>query len=186
MPLPACLRLPALDPAEYERFCELCDEIQYRATSGDSAEVAASLAVWNARANEPYEARAFVDYSDATSQEYFVTTALAPALAWIADLTFDEACQAVDAIVTFKLSDAELGYVLRLLDHNLPNGDVTGFIYSSEACFPDVPRNQLHLTAAHIVGYAMARSGRRLQGAPDDLELPYPPPLAPVLLPPAS
>lgn len=172
--LPARLRCAPPSPEEVERFSRLCDRIGDCAVEGDSEELCALLAEWNARASRPYEATEFRTYYEAMAKDVFVGQALAAPPPFIEDLTFDEAARAAAAIMRAEVSEVEVAHLLGLLETNLPGSEISDLIYWPNVWFRDDAMLHAELTPELVIGYAMARSGRRLAGTPDDLRLSAP------------
>jgi hypothetical protein len=103
---------------------------------------------------------------------------------WLDDLTFEEAVKAVNALVTAELDSKQSDYVLALFDVNLPGSNLSDLVFWPNEWFGDEAMLHVQLSAEQLVGYAMARAGRTLSGAPE-IELPHPLP-TPVERPPTD
>jgi hypothetical protein len=172
--LPARLRLPKFSRDEIEHFHELCDEIADRSTSDERLKVL--LDEWNASACRVYAREEFPRISDAIQKKDFVRQALVLKPRWIEDLRYKEACDGVRAVISALPTAAQLTHIIAMLDCNLPNSNVSDLIYWPNEWFDDEKMLQVELSAEQVVGYAMARSGRRLEGAPSEIALPFPMP----------
>lgn len=167
--IPERLIPPSISAEELEHFGDLCDEIENRADAGD--ELPGLLAEWNQRAGRAFELLEFTTYCEAMDKEEFVKQALMPKPEKLDDLQFDEACAVVDAIVNAAVSVSETSYLLGLLEANFPAIGVSDLLFWPGEWFGKEPLD-VELSSEQLVGYAMARSGRQLAGAPDDLDLP--------------
>jgi hypothetical protein len=132
------------------------------------------LARWNARAVRPYSPDEFRYYPASTSRETFVETMLLGAPVMVSDLTYSEAKEVVTVVSTAKLPEAMLNHFIEWLEVNFPNGNITNLIYWPNHWFGDESMLQVELTPDQILAYAMAKSGRRLPGAPANVPMPYP------------
>ncbi|MEM6531824.1 MAG: hypothetical protein AAF654_04340 [Myxococcota bacterium] len=163
---------PEIDASAVERMSELCDYIE----DGRSVDaVSEMLAEWNGYAHRDYEKHEFESYYQSMDKSEFVTDALMPAGERIDDLKFSEFVAAMDAVTTGVLDEARLGFVMRMLDANLPGSQLSDLIYWPEEWFSDPAAKDLELTTEQLVVYAAARAQRALPDAPP-VELPLPVP----------
>jgi hypothetical protein len=154
MPIPARLRLPQPDPSAVEEMRALCKEVE-RAVIDDSDEVEALLARWNARASRTYEPVEFRTYYEAMRLDDFVNAALAPQPALVADLTYAEAREVVEAVMSATLPRVEMDYFVEWLLRNFPNAKTSDLVFWADE----------ELTSDQVLEQAMDRSGRELPGA---------------------
>jgi len=174
--LPARLQPPPVAAADFRRWCDLCTEIEALATGNEDGRLSTLLAEWNGKAHHEYTPVEFKTYYGAVSKEEFVRDALSPRPRWIEDLTFEEAREAVAAIMSAEPTREDTCHALRVLDLNLPGGELSDLMYWPNEWFGDEQMLRVELTPAQVLEYAMARAGRRLVGSPDDIELPRPAP----------
>jgi hypothetical protein len=83
------------------------------------------------------------------------------------------------------VSEAEIGYYLGWLEAQFPGANMNGLIYWPDAWFPDASlfrdengafKPESELSNDQVLAYAMAKSGRKLPGAPTEVVLPFPMP----------
>jgi hypothetical protein len=170
------LQLPPVATGDFQRFCELCTEIEALVIAKEGAAVEPLLAEWNAKANHEYRQADFTTYYGAVSKEEFVRQALSPRPQWIEDLTFDEGIEAVTALMSGDLPETPTSHVLGVLDVNLPESNLSDLLYWPNEWFGDEEMLDVDLTPAQVLEYAMTRAGRRLRGSPAAVDLPFPDP----------
>jgi hypothetical protein len=173
MPIPNRLQPPPPTAEDVAAYTDLCREIE-NGRYADEAELNALLARWNARAGREYTLAEFRSYSGSVEIEDFVAEMLMGQPELINDLTYSELRSVLDEVQTAVSSEAELGYYLGWLETNLPGANISDLIYWPNEWFADDAMFHVELTADQILAYAMARSGRRIPGAPENVPLPHP------------
>jgi hypothetical protein len=173
MPIPDRLRPPTPTAEEVAAYTDLCRQIE-NGRYADEEELSALLARWNARAGREYRAAEFRSYYGSMEIEDFVGEMLMGTPAFVPDLTYTELRDALEGVLSAVLSEAEQGYCIGWLETNLPGANVSDLIYWPNEWFADEAMFHIELTADQILAYAMARSGRRIPGAPENVPLPYP------------
>ena len=168
MPIPARLRPPTPTVQEMELYTELCRRIENRRHTDDD------LAEWNRRAGIEYEEAEFRSYYGSMEIEDFVTFMLMGVPKLVPDLTYAELRDVLEMQLSVTLSEAETSYYLRWLEANLPGAEVSDLIYWPNEWFGNEAMLHAELTPDQILAYAMARSGRRVPGAPEGVPLPHP------------
>jgi hypothetical protein len=172
MPIPPRLRPPTPSVEEFREYMELARQIEDGLEGRE--DVVELLDRWNTRASRPYSPDEFRYYSASTSLETFVGTMLLGAPAPVPDLTYGELREVVAAVMKAELPEELLNYFIEWLEANLPNANITNLIYWPNHWFGDESLLQVELTPDQILVYAMAKSGRRVPGAPDNVPMPYP------------
>lgn len=162
--IPERLALKKATAAEVHEFCELCNSIEEGVA--EKREVGALLEKWNLRANRPYSAREFTDYSAAVDQEVFVRRALAPAARLVGDLTYPELRAVFEAVFNATLSEAESSYFLDWLEVQLPDSDISDLIFWPDQWFEVTEYFEHKFTPDELIRAAMEGSGRILPDAP--------------------
>ncbi len=92
---------------------------------------------------------------------------------FVADLTYAELREVLTA-VSGDLPEADLSFYLRWLDANLPDANMTELIFRPDRWFKNDNLFHAAMTYDQLLAYAMAKSGRRIPGAPENVSLPYP------------
>jgi hypothetical protein len=183
MAIPVRLRLKPVSRQLLEEMLALCDAIERELESGETAEPL--LQRWHSHARrrcDPYE---FRTYWKAVSKETFVLDALNPEPGFDKDVVYSEALAVLDAVANAVVPEAEIHYYLGWLEAQFPESNVSNLTYWPDEWFgnPSFFRDangafkpESALSNDQILGYAMAKSGRKLPGAPQDLALPFPMP----------
>jgi hypothetical protein len=164
-----------VDEEEVARLWSLFTDVIDRTWFGDDGALPRLVDEWNRRTGRSDtldDIRTMDKWSDED-----VRLAAAGSPRWIEDLSFDEACRALRAVRLAALSEHETRFVLDALERNLPGSDLGDLVYHPDDWFGDTAAAHLDLSAEQAIGYAVARSGRRLAGAPA-LSLPRPDPRA--------
>lgn len=171
MPIPE--RLHPLTPSaeEFREYMELSQQIEHGLE--DRADVSELLDRWNARAGRAYQPSDF-HYHGAIDRDTFVGEMLLGEPAFVPDLTYAELHEVLRSAVGNELSEAVASYYLNWLEANLPGANVSDLLYWPNQWFDDDAMLQVELTPDQILAYAMARSGRRVPGAPENVPMPYP------------
>ena len=175
MPIPDRWRPVLPDPAEIERFSELCDRIENQVEGYEQ-----DLATWNARASREYREIEFRKYYGSVDKETFVTEALLRTPAFDPQVTFEELVAVTRAIAEGEggelLDEAVQSYLMEVLDVNLLGAGISDLIYWPNHWFgdEDANPNDYELDYSQMVRYALLRSGREVPGCPVHPELPYP------------
>jgi hypothetical protein len=181
MAIPQRLALPPVNEQLRAEMLSLCTEIERALDSGDEA--TELLARWHAHARRRFEPREFQTYWKAIDIETFVVEALSPTPALDGQTTYAEALAVLESIVEADLSEAETGYYLEWLDAQFPASNMSDLIYWPDEWFGSFDlfrekngafKPEAELSNDQMLGYAMARSGRTLPGAPQDIDLPFP------------
>ena len=98
---------------------------------------------------------------------------------------YSEARAVLDAVSTAAVPESEIGYYLRWLEAQFSGSNISDLIYWPDAWFGDASlfrdvngafKTESELSNDQILGYAMAKSGRKIAGAPNDVVLPFPMP----------
>ncbi|MBX9678995.1 MAG: hypothetical protein K2X38_09550 [Gemmataceae bacterium] len=183
MSIPDRLKLKPVDQKLLKEMFDLCDAIERELESGEAAEHL--LQQWHAQARrkcEPYE---FEKYWKSESRKTFVLSALNPDPSFDEDAVYSEVRDVLGAISEAKLPESQHQYYLRWLEVQFPGAKVSDLIYWPDEWFDDaslvrhsngVFKPESELSSDQIVGYLMAKSGRRLVGSPEDVTLPFPVP----------
>lgn len=183
MPIPERLKLQPVDKKLLNEMSALCDAIERELESGETAE--ALLTQWHSHAGQRCEPHEFTAYWKAVSKETFVQDALNPEPSFDKDVVYSEALAVLDAVSTAAVSEAESAYYLGWLQAQFPGANMSDLIYWPDEWFENASlfRNangafkpESELSADQILAYAMARSGRNLPGAPENVALPFPMP----------
>ncbi|MBN9120409.1 MAG: hypothetical protein J0I06_14835 [Planctomycetes bacterium] len=169
MPVPPRLRPPTPSAEEVREYVALCRQIE----DAHRDDVGPLLARWNARAGRSYTQAEFQAYYGSVAVETFVGEMLLGVPALVPDLTYDEFRDVLRSAVGNELSEAVASYYLNWLEANLPGANVSDLLYWPNEWFRDEAMLQVELTPDQVLAYAMARSGRRVPGAPADVPMPY-------------
>jgi hypothetical protein len=182
MPIPSRFRLTPASKALVREMCRLCTEIEHALETGDDP--SELLDAWHQHSARKYEPVEFTTYWKAIDQEEFVREALNPAPRFVDDLQYAEAAAVVDTFVSGELPDSVHGYIHEWLDVQFPHANMSDLIHWPDEWFDDPTpirdpksgafRPEAELSTDQILGYAMAKSGRRLPGSPTDVVLPFP------------
>ena len=183
MAIPERLKLPPVDQQLIDKMSELCDEIERELESGGTAEEL--LSKWHSHAHCHSEPADFQTYWRAISRETFVLNALSPQPIYDSNLDYSEAFAVLEAVSNVTISESECQFYLDWLKAQFPGSNISDLIYwpdvwfGNESLFRDEGgafKPEAELTSDQILGYAMAKSGRTLPGAPEDIDLPFPMP----------
>jgi hypothetical protein len=181
MPIPKRLKLQPVGKDLLDEMSALCDAIERRLEFGETAE--ALLHQWHSHARrkcDPYE---FQTYWKSVSKETFLQDALNPEPSFDKDVVYSEALALLDAVSTATAPDAEMGYYLRWLEAQFPGANMNDLIYWPDEWFGDASlfrdangafKPESEFSNDQILAYAMAKSGRKLPGAPANVALPFP------------
>ena len=185
MAIPERLKLPAVSKHLLDEMSALCDAIERELESGGTAETL--LQQWHSRARHRCDPYDFRNYWRALSKDTFVLNALNPEPSFDKDVVFSEALAVLDAVATATVPESEIGYYLGWLEAQFPGSNMSDLIYWPDEWFGDASlfrdangafKPESELSNDQILGYAMAKSGRELPGAPKDVALPFPMPSA--------
>ena len=181
MAIPERLKLQPVSKQLLDDMLMLCDSIELELESGATAAVL--LQRWHSQARrrcDPYE---FRTYWKAVSQETFVLDALNPEPCFDNEVVYSEALAVLEAVGTAVVPESEIHYYVGWLEAQFPDSNMSDLIYwpdewfGNAALFRDANgafRPDSALSNDQILGYAMAQSGRKLPGAPNDSTLPFP------------
>lgn len=181
MPIPSRLKITRPTPEAIAIMSELCDQIETALERGEQAD--RLLAKWHEHSGRRTERQEFQTYWKAVSKEEFVLEALNPPPRFDAELTFDEAAAVIGSLEEGCLDEHETSYYLVWLEAQFGDVRISDLIYWPDEWFGDASLfrdkggaflPEAELSSEVIVGYAMAKSGRKLAGAPGDLHLPHP------------
>ncbi|WP_254510547.1 hypothetical protein [Anatilimnocola floriformis] len=137
---------------------------------------------WHEHADRRYEPDEFRTYWKAISKGTFVREALNPPAAFDPQVTFAEALAVLDAVRRVETSQSAQTYYLHWLEKQFPDCRISDLIYWPDEWFGDASlfrnpdgsfKSDVSLSGEEMLSYAMAKSGRRLQGAPE-VSLPFP------------
>lgn len=170
MTIPERLQVTELAKEEICQFMKICDSIENGIHS--DLDVSALLQQWNRRSYRPYEPLEFTTYYGSVSTEEFVRQALLPAPCSVDGLTYSELIAVLQAVLSAELRESEHAYYLNWLEENLPESNISDLIYWPDHWFNDANQLQLELTPEQIVVYAILKSGRIIEGVPNDIDLP--------------
>jgi hypothetical protein len=183
MPIPERLKLQAVNKKLFDEMSALCDAIERELESGETAE--ALLQRWHSHARrrcDPYE---FLTYWKAVSRDTFVHDALNPEPAFDNYVVYSEALAVLDVVSAATVPEAEIGYYLGWLEAQFPGANMNDLIYWPDEWFEDASlfrdengafKPESRLSNNQLLAYAIAKSGRKLPGAPNDVTLPFPMP----------
>jgi hypothetical protein len=183
MAIPERLKLQPVRKQLLDEMLALCDAIERELESGETAE--SLLQRWHSHARrrcEPYE---YQTYWKAVSKETFVLDALNPEPSFDKDAVYSEALAVLDAVANAAVPESEINYYLAWLEAQFPESNMSDLIYWPDEWFGNASlfwdangafKSESALSNGQILGYAMAKSGRKLPGAPKDVALPFPMP----------
>ncbi|MBL8795298.1 MAG: hypothetical protein JNM56_15440 [Planctomycetia bacterium] len=183
MPIPERLRLQPISKTLLDEMSALCDAIERELEAGEAAEEL--LQQWHSRARRRCDPFEFRTYWKAVSQETFVHDALNPEPSYDKDAVYSEVRAVLDAVSNVAIPEGEFGYYLGWLEAQFPGANMNDLIYWPDQWFGDASlfreangafKPESELSPDQILGYAMAKSGRKLKGAPRDVALPFPMP----------
>ncbi|WP_434341095.1 hypothetical protein [Motilimonas cestriensis] len=174
MTIPERLKVPEIFEEEIREYTEICNSIENGIHTDQ--DISALLQKWNNRSCLQYEPHEFTTYYGSVSTEEFVREALLPVACRIDDLTYSELITVLQAVLSAEFRESEHSYYLNLLEENLPGSNIIDLIYWPDQWFNDSNQLHLELTPDQIAAYAMLKSGRKIEGAPNDIELPLPVP----------
>jgi hypothetical protein len=181
MAIPPRFRLKHSSETLVREMCGLCTDIERAIENG--VDVSELLAKWHEHASRRYDPAEFTSYWKAVDREEFVREALNPRPKIVEDLLYAEAADVLASISAAEPSENELSYYLEWLDLQFPEANISDLIYWPDEWFDDpaLVRNangsfkrEAELSIDQMLGYAMAKSGRSLPGAPVDIVLPFP------------
>jgi hypothetical protein len=183
MPIPSRFQLTPPSKSLVREMCNLCSEISRLVEQREDPSVL--LAQWHRHANHEFKPVDFVSYAGAVDQETFVRDALNPRPRFVADLQYSEAAAVLESVVLVDVTESESSHFLEWLDVQFPGIGISDLIYWPDQWF-DNPllirdaqggfRPEAELSTDQVLGYAMAKSGRALPGAPAGVVLPFPVP----------
>jgi hypothetical protein len=181
MTIPDRLRLRPIDKTVIGRMNELCDQIECELESGGDA--VTLLDEWHTYARKHCDPYDFQTYWKSISKESFVLDALNPSPAYEQDVRYWEVIDVLDAISVAAIPESEIQYYIGWLEAQFPNSDINNLIYWPDEWFRNASlfrdasglfKPEASLSYEQIIGYAMAKSGRQLDDAPPNIDLPYP------------
>lgn len=171
MPIPDRLRPLPPTAEEIAAYTDLCRQIEN--CDRNAHDLGELLARWNRRAGRTYVLSDF-NYHGSIDIDTFVATMLMGTPALVPDLTYSELRDVLEGVRSAALLESEDHYYIGWLETNLPGANVSDLIYWPNEWFADEAMFHVDLTADQILAYAMARSGRRIPGAPENVPLPHP------------
>jgi hypothetical protein len=183
MAIPERLKLRPVSKELFDEMSSLCDSIERELESGEMPEPL--LQQWNSHARRRCMPHEFLTYWKAVSRETFVLNALNPEPYFDHQAVYSEARAVLDAIMNPTLPESEVNYYLGWLEAQFPETNMCDLIYWPDEWFGDASlfrdpggafKPDASLSSDQILGYAMAKSGRRLPGTPNDVTLPFPMP----------
>lgn len=120
---------------------------------------------WNDKAGRAFSWQEFYDYHLTMTPEAFVHSAL-QRQAVVDDLTFDDAVQLVEFILSGEGTLAETDHAVVLLEQAFPQAAPTELIFQPELWFKRPEFRQINLSAQERVGYLMKYAGVELPDSP--------------------
>jgi hypothetical protein len=183
MAIPERLKLRPVSKEVLDEMLGLCDAIERELEAGETAE--ALLRRWHSHAGRPCDPHEFQTYWKAVSKETFVLDALNPEPSFDKDAVYSEALAVLGAVSNAAVPESESGYYLGWLEAQFPGSNMTDLIYWPDEWFGDASlfrdasgafKPESSLSNEQLLAYAMAKSGRKLPGAPTDVSLPFPMP----------
>jgi hypothetical protein len=181
MPIPNRLKLQPVSKELFDEMSSLCDAIERELESGETAE--ALLQRWHSHARARYDPCEFQTYWKAVSKDTFIQNALNPEPSFDEDLVYSEALAVLDAVTTATVPESEIGYYLGWLEAQFPGSNMNDLVYWPDEWFGDATlfrdangafKVESELSKDQILGYALAKSGRKLPCAPERIVLPFP------------
>ncbi|MSU79642.1 MAG: hypothetical protein EXS16_16335 [Gemmataceae bacterium] len=181
MAIPERLKLQTVTKQLLDDMFALCDLIERELESGETAEVL--LKRWHVHARRRCDPFEFKTYWTAISKETFVLNALNPEPRFDNDVVYAEALAVLDAVGNAAVPESEIQYYLFWLEAQFPNSNMSNLIYWPDEWFGDASlfreasgafKLGSSLSNDQILGYAMAKAGRKLSGAPNGVVLPFP------------
>lgn len=185
MAIPERLKLQPVSKHLLHEMLTLCDAIERELESGETAE--RLLQRWHSHARRRCDAYEFQTYWKAFSKETFVLDALNPEPSFDKDVVYSEAFAVLDAVTNAAVPESEINYYLGWLEAQFPECNMSDLVYWPDEWFGNALlfrdangafKPESALSNDQILGYAMAKSGRKLPGAPKDVALPFPMPPA--------
>ena len=155
--------------------------IERELEAGETPE--ALLQRWHSYARRRVEPHEFQTYWKSVSKETFVLDALNPEPSFDEKVTYSEAMAVLDALSKAAIPESEIHYYLGWLEEQFPDSNMNDLIFWPDQWFGDASlfrdengafKPESSLTNDQILAYAMAKSGRKLPGAPHDVSLPFP------------
>ena len=174
-----------MSQALLDEMAALCDAIARELEAGGSA--AELLQQWHAHARRRCDPSEFRTYWKAISRETFVRNALNPKPSLDKDVIYSEVLAVLNDVAAAELSESENNYYLAWLEAQFPGSNLSDLIYWPDEWFGDAAlfrhpngafKPEAELSNEQVLGYAMAKSGRTLPGAPTNVVLPFPLPTA--------
>ena len=181
MAVPARLKLQRVSRKLLNDMLALCDSIESALESGDDASTL--LEKWHSHARRKCQPREFMTYWKSISKETFVRGALNPPPSLDPDATYSEVSSVLDVVMNATCSESECNYYLSWLEEQFPDSNMNDLIYWPDEWFGDASlfkdasgafKTDAELSNDQILGYAMAKSGRQLAGAPLGVILRFP------------
>ncbi len=135
---------------------------------------------WHSRARRKCEPPEFRNYWRAVSQKTLVREALNPKPVFDPQVTFAEALAVLAAFNS--VSESAQAYYLDWLNAQFPGSNMSDLLFWPDEWFGDKShfrdisgafKPDANLNKEQIIGYAMAKSGRKLADAPE-ISLPFP------------
>ena len=181
MPIPERLRLAPVSPDVAEEMSALCSAIERELESGGTADEL--LERWHRHSRRLVKPFEFRTYWKAVDKATFVREALNPPPAFDAAAVYSEALDVLAALLEVEVEESEEGYYLGWLEEQFPGSNLSDLIYWPDQWFEDASlfrdpngafKSEVSLSNDQLLAYAMAASGRRLPGAPNNVPLPFP------------
>ncbi|MCK9814960.1 hypothetical protein M1B35_12690 [Pseudomonas sp. MAFF 302046] len=131
----------------------------------ENAAISTLIEQWNSLVGRPFEFDEFRDLHSHTNAEDFIRSTFHHER-YVDDLSFEEACALARFVSHSEGDDSDVHYALKLLEINFANAEASDLIFWPDDWFNDPDLLDVELTPQEIVGYLMAKSGRRLADAP--------------------
>ena len=176
MAIPERLKLQPPSQQLLDEMSALCDEIERELESGETAEPL--LQRWHSHARRRCDPSEFQTYWEAVSKETFIHDALNPEPSFDKDVVYYKALAVLDAVASAAVPESEINYYLGWLEAQFPGSNMSDLIYWPDEWFGDASlfrdangafRPEATLSNDQILCYAMAKSSRKLPGAPEDV-----------------